>query len=31
MFPLVVGAFTGPENVPDELVDPAILELIRGA
>jgi 2-polyprenyl-6-methoxyphenol hydroxylase-like FAD-dependent oxidoreductase len=29
IFPLVVGAFVGPENVPDELVDEGILDRIR--
>jgi 2-polyprenyl-6-methoxyphenol hydroxylase-like FAD-dependent oxidoreductase len=31
LFPLVIGAFTGPETVPGELVDPAILDGIRSA
>lgn len=31
LFPLVVGAFAGPETVPDELVDRSILDRIRAA
>jgi len=31
VFPLLLGAFAGPETVPQELVDPAILDRIRGA
>jgi 2-polyprenyl-6-methoxyphenol hydroxylase-like FAD-dependent oxidoreductase len=31
LFPLMVGAFAGPERVPDELVDPVILDRIRAA
>ena len=31
LFPLVFGAFAGPETVPDELVDPSILDRIRAA
>jgi 2-polyprenyl-6-methoxyphenol hydroxylase-like FAD-dependent oxidoreductase len=31
LFPLLVGAFAGPEQVPDELVDPRILDRIRAA
>jgi hypothetical protein len=31
LFPLMVGAFTGPERVPEELVDPGILGRIRAA
>jgi menaquinone-9 beta-reductase len=31
VFPLLVGAFTGPETVPDELVDARILDRIRAA
>jgi hypothetical protein len=27
----LVGAFAGPEQVPDELVDPRILDRIRAA
>ncbi len=30
-FPLLVGAFAGPETVPDALVDETILDRIRGA
>jgi 2-polyprenyl-6-methoxyphenol hydroxylase-like FAD-dependent oxidoreductase len=30
-FPLVAGAFAGPETVPAELVDPTILDRIRAA
>jgi 2-polyprenyl-6-methoxyphenol hydroxylase-like FAD-dependent oxidoreductase len=31
VFPLLLGAFAGPETVPQELVNPAILDRIRGA
>ena len=31
VFPLVAGFMTGPETVPDQLVDPQILERIRNA
>jgi 2-polyprenyl-6-methoxyphenol hydroxylase-like FAD-dependent oxidoreductase len=31
VFPLVVGLFAGPETIPAELVDPAILDRIRAA
>jgi hypothetical protein len=31
VFPLMVAAFTGPETVPDELVDPGLLDRIRAA
>jgi 2-polyprenyl-6-methoxyphenol hydroxylase-like FAD-dependent oxidoreductase len=31
VFPLLVGAFAGPENIPEELVDDAILDRIRRA
>ena len=31
VFPLLVGAFAGPEAIPDELVDPSILDRIRAA
>jgi 2-polyprenyl-6-methoxyphenol hydroxylase-like FAD-dependent oxidoreductase len=31
LFPLMVSAFTGPETIPEELLDPGILERIRGA
>jgi 2-polyprenyl-6-methoxyphenol hydroxylase-like FAD-dependent oxidoreductase len=31
MFPLMVAAFTGPENVPDELVNQAIVDRVRNA
>jgi 2-polyprenyl-6-methoxyphenol hydroxylase-like FAD-dependent oxidoreductase len=31
LFPLLAGAFAGPETAPDELFDPAILERIRNA
>jgi 2-polyprenyl-6-methoxyphenol hydroxylase-like FAD-dependent oxidoreductase len=31
VFPLVIGIFTGPETVPDELVDARILDRIRNA
>jgi len=30
-FPLVIGAFTGPETIPDELVNESILDEIRSA
>ena len=29
--PLLLGAFAGPETVPQELLDPGILDRIRGA
>jgi 2-polyprenyl-6-methoxyphenol hydroxylase-like FAD-dependent oxidoreductase len=31
IFPLLVGAFAGPETVPPELLDPGILETLRRA
>ncbi len=31
VFGLLVGAFAGPESVPDELVDPTLLDRIRAA
>jgi hypothetical protein len=31
VFPLLFGAFAGPENIPAELVDDAILDRIRTA
>jgi 2-polyprenyl-6-methoxyphenol hydroxylase-like FAD-dependent oxidoreductase len=31
IFPLLLGAFAGPETVPEELLDPGILERLRGA
>jgi 2-polyprenyl-6-methoxyphenol hydroxylase-like FAD-dependent oxidoreductase len=31
VFPLLAGAFAGPETIPDELVDDAILDRIRAA
>ena len=31
IFPVIVAAFTGPENVPDELVNQAIVDRIRNA
>jgi 2-polyprenyl-6-methoxyphenol hydroxylase-like FAD-dependent oxidoreductase len=31
LFPLLLGAFAGPENIPDELLDPILLERIRAA
>jgi len=31
VFPLLVGAFAGPETIPDELVDPGLLDRIRAA
>jgi 2-polyprenyl-6-methoxyphenol hydroxylase-like FAD-dependent oxidoreductase len=31
IFGLLVGAFVGPENVPDELLDPTLLDRIRAA
>jgi hypothetical protein len=31
VFPLLAGAFAGPETIPDELVDEAILDRIRSA
>jgi 2-polyprenyl-6-methoxyphenol hydroxylase-like FAD-dependent oxidoreductase len=31
VFPLLVGSFTGPETVPDHLVNPGILDRIRNA
>ena len=31
IFPLLLGAFAGPETVPGELLDPGILERLRGA
>ena len=30
-FPLLVGAFAGPETVPAELIDDGILDRIRSA
>jgi 2-polyprenyl-6-methoxyphenol hydroxylase-like FAD-dependent oxidoreductase len=30
-FPILFGAFAGPENIPEELVDDAILDRIRSA
>jgi len=31
VFPLLAGFMTGPETVPDQLVDPQILDRIRAA
>jgi 2-polyprenyl-6-methoxyphenol hydroxylase-like FAD-dependent oxidoreductase len=31
IFPLIVGAFAGPETIGDELLDPSVLENIRAA
>ena len=31
IFPVMVAAFAGPETVPDELVNPAIVDRIRNA
>jgi hypothetical protein len=31
VFPLVAGLFAGPETIPDDLVDPGILDRIRAA
>jgi 2-polyprenyl-6-methoxyphenol hydroxylase-like FAD-dependent oxidoreductase len=31
LFPILVGAFAGPDTIPQELVDPAILDRIRSA
>ncbi|MEX2659840.1 MAG: FAD-dependent monooxygenase [Acidimicrobiales bacterium] len=31
VFPLVIGAFAGPETIPPDVVDPGILDRIRGA
>jgi hypothetical protein len=31
VFPLLIGLATGPETVPDHLVDPRILDRIRNA
>jgi len=31
MFPLLLGAFAGPEAVPAELFDDSLLRLIRAA
>jgi 2-polyprenyl-6-methoxyphenol hydroxylase-like FAD-dependent oxidoreductase len=31
IFPLLLGAFAGPETVPGEVLDPGILERLRGA
>jgi flavin-dependent dehydrogenase len=31
LLPLMLGAFAGPETIPEESLDPAILESIRGA
>ncbi len=31
VFPLLIGAFTGPETIPAELVDPGLLDRIRAA
>ena len=31
VFPLIVGMFAGPETIPEELVDEAILDRIRAA
>jgi 2-polyprenyl-6-methoxyphenol hydroxylase-like FAD-dependent oxidoreductase len=31
VFPLVVGCFAGPDTVPDELVDPTVLDRLRAA
>jgi 2-polyprenyl-6-methoxyphenol hydroxylase-like FAD-dependent oxidoreductase len=31
MFPLLVGAFAGPETIPSDLINPAILDRIRSA
>jgi hypothetical protein len=31
IFPLLLGAFAGPETVPGEALDPGILERLRGA
>jgi 2-polyprenyl-6-methoxyphenol hydroxylase-like FAD-dependent oxidoreductase len=31
VFPLIVGIFAGPETIPEELLDPGLLERIRAA
>ena len=31
VFPLLVGFMTGPETIPDHLVEPGILDRIRNA
>ena len=31
IFPLLLGAFAGPETVPSEALDPGILARLRGA
>jgi 2-polyprenyl-6-methoxyphenol hydroxylase-like FAD-dependent oxidoreductase len=31
VFPVIVGMFTGPETIPDEIVDPGLLDRIRNA
>jgi hypothetical protein len=31
VFPLMVGAFAGPETIPDELVDARLIDRIRNA
>jgi hypothetical protein len=31
IFPLMIGAFAGPETVSDELVDQSLLDSIRAA
>ncbi len=31
VFPLLVGAFAGPESIPDEVLDPGLLDRIRRA
>jgi hypothetical protein len=31
IFPILVGFITGPETVPDDLVHPGVLDLIRNA
>jgi 2-polyprenyl-6-methoxyphenol hydroxylase-like FAD-dependent oxidoreductase len=30
-FPVIVGAFAGPETIPDALIDPGLLDRIRAA
>jgi hypothetical protein len=31
IFPLLLGAFSGPETVPSEVIDPRVLDRIRAA
>jgi 2-polyprenyl-6-methoxyphenol hydroxylase-like FAD-dependent oxidoreductase len=31
LFPLIVGAFAGPETIPPDVVKPAVIDTIRGA